>query len=113
MAEATTQRLLHLLEEEHAAITSGAFEGLVDIGPRKEALFATLNDTQVTEALGIKLGKAVRRNQVLLEAAMRGMQAAAGALDTRQTAAQGSVVYGSDGKVSRLSHGDQRLSQKL
>jgi len=113
MVEKTAKRLLRLLETERGAITRGDFDALPQLGADKEDLFAALSKSPPSLEVVSRLTTETTRNQRLLEAAMQGMRAAAQTLETMQEAQKGSMIYGSDGKVSRLSKGDQRVSQKL
>lgn len=113
MRDRTARRMLQLLEAEHAAITEGQFDALPELGAEKEALFTALAEAQLSKEVAQRLSDATRRNQALLQAAMRGVKAAEQTLQAMQTASKGGFVYGSDGTVSRLSKGDQRLSHKL
>lgn len=113
MVERTAKRLLHLLETERSAITRGDFGALPQLGADKEDLFAAMSKSPPSLDMVNRLTTETTRNQRLLEAAMQGMRAAAQTLQTVNEAQKGSMVYGSDGKVSRLSKGDQRVSQKL
>lgn len=113
MTEKTAKRLLRLLDAEHAAITAGKFEILPDLGVEKEELFAALSKAPPSRDTVGLIDAATTRNQRVLEAAMQGVQAAVQTLNALDQVQKGSVVYGSDGKVSRMSKGDLRMSQRL
>lgn len=113
MAEKVARRLLRLLEDEHAIILNGAFDDLSKIGTDKESLFHKLERQGCSKDSAQRLERATQRNQTLLQAAIRGFGAAREVVTAIGEAKQGSVVYASDGKVSRLSDGNQQLSQNL
>jgi hypothetical protein len=92
-----------LLDEEHERLLAGRLEGLARIGREKERLLARLPthaaDTNLLDALRTK----TNRNQALLIAAAKGVEAALGRLATLQSEPVAMRTYRRDGMAARIA----------
>lgn len=113
MPDPVVKRLLDILDRERTALTDGDFVALEPLGLAKEQAQTVLAKRQVTPQDVELLALRTTQNQALLRAAIAGVGAARESVEMLRRAGQQSVVYGKDGKTSRLSSTVQRFSQKL
>lgn len=113
MGNRRLQALQTLLDQEHAALLSGALDAIAPMTAAKEKLLRQIPTRGASPADLVALSRSIARNQALLTAATKGVKAAESALATLQQATQESVVYDKSGAVSRMGQTGKGLSQKM
>lgn len=92
-----------LLDQEHAMLLAGQLEGIARIAGDKERLLARLSpDAAVPERLAALRAK-TNRNQELLLAAARGIEAALGRLATLRSEPTQMRTYRPDGMTAHIA----------
>lgn len=108
----TLARLDDLLAREAEALRTGQLVSLGDLLPEKESLLALLPDqVDLPERRIRDLRLAARRNGALLQAALKGLQAAQARLDQMRGRGAPLRTYGQDGQ--RQTIGPQRGALNL
>ncbi|MBD3665496.1 flagellar biosynthesis protein FlgN [Sulfitobacter sp. TSTF-M16] len=92
-----------LLDAERSALLSGDLVALTQMLPAKEALFDVLNDDAglETQVLAELNGK-VRRNQLLLDSALKGIRDATARMTSVRHLRSSLETYGSDGRKQNI-----------
>lgn len=112
MADDDLANFAALLEVEREALLAGDFKGLQELEPEKTALLERLLGTGLeADAAKVLLG-AVRRNDVLFEAALDGLRGAILRLSELQDLRSGFQGYAPDGQISRAATSGSRLARK-
>ena len=113
MPDQLVRQLLDILERERAAIKTGDYAVLPELGQAKEQAVEALSQISVLPQDAQRLSTLMAENARLLQAAMAGVQSASDSIQSMRNAGQRTVVYGKDGKTSRIDGNTRRISQKL
>lgn len=108
-----TRHILLLLSIEREALLDGSYDRLMDIGLRKEVLFAQIGAADLSAGHLRRIGLGAQRNQRLLDAARGGMAAAAERLDALRTTRAGFQAYGREGQRESVSSARPRIERKF
>ncbi len=107
-----TMELTRLLEEERAAILSGAFLEISRVSAAKERLLEKLTEVPVPLADLRRIAAEVSRNQSLLSAAIDGVRAVADRMGALRRARDGFETYGPGGDRARVGAGRPTFERK-
>ena len=98
------EALNSLLDEERAALLEGNLERIAEMFPQKEALIEDLSQKPPADVAAVQaLGGKVRRNQLLLDGALEGIQAAMLRMTALREIRAGLETYGPNGKKHRIA----------
>lgn len=111
MGSSRTEELRDLLSLERAALLAGDFSRIEDIAQRKAEVARELEQGAELPQLGALRG-CLRRNQMLLEASLKGISAARARLVEIRNVAAGFDTYGSDGGKSELVRRTSTLERR-
>lgn len=109
MSKRALDRLSQILEIERTALLAGDLGALEALGPEKEAIAATFDESDGRELQSIS--GALARNGALLAAARDGVTTVLSTLQNQRTARSTLSSYDSSGKattISKTPHGTER-----
>lgn len=101
-----------LLAEERSAVIIGDFAKLTALTPKKESLLEALVATNLPARKMAELAKNIDKNQTLLSAAMRGIEAAQNRMAILEKVRTGSNVYSRNGQVTQMTSENPTLKRK-
>jgi len=102
-AELNLEELHQLLAQENAAIICGSYSEIDVCAERKQQLFFKLQSKKITQADLQQVAIAILRNQVLLAAAIQGIEAARKRIASLEEVRTGLSVYNQSGKIARVA----------
>lgn len=107
-----TSKLEAILGEEQVAILAGRYEELPALQEKKEIALRELRRTGTATELLNSISTKIERNQSLLSAAIKGVSAARGRLETLTKSVGSLTTYDQAGAVHQLAHKDSGLEKK-
>lgn len=113
MAKPALRKLIWLLEQEHAALLSGALDKIPAMTMEKETLLRQIPTSGAPARVLSDVSQRIARNQALLMAAQKGVKAAEEALGRLDQATRQSAFYDKSGTVSHMHHAGPEISEKL
>jgi hypothetical protein len=109
----TATALIDLLEEEFCILRDGRYDDIAAIAARKDALTADKRNLQdVSPEALLNLAEAASRNAAMLEATMRGFEAARAEIEDIKNGLS-HATYGKDGARAALWQQSGQLEKKL
>ncbi len=112
MSDRRAREFEKLLQSERELLLAGAFDGLAELGERKTRALAELGDWGLDAERLESISRLVSRNQGLLSAAIRGVEAARRQIATASKASGSLATYDNHGQKTELAKAPGGLERK-